>query len=135
MKYKKYKTPIKQVQLTPATIRLLEQAARRVRRGRPVRTHHGPWAVVASLRAANATAPDHLTPRHTCSMVLFMPATHLRWSRLPDGYTSGPWAIYDNGPGLGPTRGSGRWAVEHNGRWVANIDTLADAKRYAEDRS
>lgn len=58
------------------------------------------------------------------------------WRRADDGYRSadGRLAIHDNGPGRGPSRGSGRWAVEVDGRWLVNADTLAEAKRLAGDQ-
>jgi hypothetical protein len=55
-----------------------------------------------------------------------------RWSRTDGGYVRGGDAIFDNGPGRGPTRGGGRWALEIDGRWVANLDTLAAAKARAD---
>ena len=60
-----------------------------------------------------------------------------KWTRFdePDaiGYESGNARIYDNGPGVGPTKGGGRWALEIDGKWVANIDTLAQAKERANE--
>jgi hypothetical protein len=62
----------------------------------------------------------------------------MRWHRVDDG-TGYRLAdarldveIFDNGAGVGPSRGSGRWALEVNGRWIANIDTLAEAKERGE---
>lgn len=57
------------------------------------------------------------------------------WQRTDGGYQSadGRLVIYDNGSGFGPSRGSGRWAVEVDGRWLANVDTLTEAKRLAQD--
>lgn len=57
----------------------------------------------------------------------------MNWTRHDDGYESGRAKIYDNGGGLGPSKGSGRWAVEVDGKWVANVDTLAAAKQRAAD--
>lgn len=54
-----------------------------------------------------------------------------KWTRTLDGYVTDGAAIYDNGPGHGPAKGSGRWAVEIDGTWIANVDTLADAKQRA----
>ena len=59
-------------------------------------------------------------------------ATETRWARIADGYARGEWVIWDNGAGLGPAEGSGRWAVCRDGRWIANMDYLADAKRFAD---
>lgn len=53
------------------------------------------------------------------------------WQRVEDGYARGDARIFDNGSGVGPAKGSGRWAVEVAGRWVANVDTLAEAKTRA----
>jgi hypothetical protein len=50
------------------------------------------------------------------------------WTRTPDGYRAGDAEITDNGAGLGPAAGSGRWALTIAGRWVENLDTLAEAK-------
>jgi hypothetical protein len=62
------------------------------------------------------------------------PTTH-KWHRFDDqrgvGYRTDGAEIYDNGGGLGPSRGSGRWAVEVGGKWIANVDTLAEAKATA----
>lgn len=55
----------------------------------------------------------------------------MTWTRTEDGYRSGTIQITDNGKGLGPAKGSGRWAVTIEGKWVANVDTLAEAKDYA----
>jgi hypothetical protein len=54
-----------------------------------------------------------------------------RWHRIEEGYESGNARIFDNGAGLGPTKGGGRWAVEVDGKWLANVDTLDEAKRLA----
>jgi hypothetical protein len=63
-----------------------------------------------------------------------MSATEKTWTRISDsagdGYQRGNVKIWDNGKGFGSVRGSGRWAVEINGYWVANIDTLSEAKSY-----
>jgi hypothetical protein len=56
------------------------------------------------------------------------------WARIEDGYLKGDARITDNGAGIGPARGSGRWAVEIAGRWIANVDTLDEAKALAGDR-
>lgn len=56
-----------------------------------------------------------------------------KWTRIEDGYESGEARILDNGGGLGPNRGSGRWAIEIAGRWVANVDSLDEAKAEALD--
>ena len=53
------------------------------------------------------------------------------WERIADGYRLGNIDITDNGKGLGSSKDSGRWAVTIAGKWVANIDTLAEAKAYA----
>jgi hypothetical protein len=50
------------------------------------------------------------------------------WERIEDGYRCGLVVIHDNGAGVGPSSGSGRWAVEYDGKWQANIDTLKEAK-------
>lgn len=52
----------------------------------------------------------------------------VKWSRIEDGYASGNARVYDNGAGVGPSAGSGRWAVVIGGKWVANVDTLGAAK-------
>jgi hypothetical protein len=57
------------------------------------------------------------------------------WKRIEDGYASSRCAIYDNGAGVGPTKGGGRWALEIDGQWVANIDTLREAKLEAVRRT
>jgi hypothetical protein len=57
------------------------------------------------------------------------------WTRIEDGYESGQARIYDNGSGVGPSKGSGRWAVEIANKWVANVDTLAEAKQLAKGRA
>jgi hypothetical protein len=54
------------------------------------------------------------------------------WTRTPYGYVKGNARIDDNGGGLGPAKGSGRWAVTWAGWWVANVDTLAEAKALAD---
>lgn len=65
----------------------------------------------------------------------------MRWTRIDDGrdlgYQTGGLssphlALYDNGGGLGPARGSGRWSVYVGGYPLARVDTLAEAKRVAE---
>ena len=53
------------------------------------------------------------------------------WKRIEDGYQSGRATILDNGAGVGPSKGSGRWAVCIDGKWVANVDTLREAKNRA----
>ncbi len=75
------------------------------------------------------------------------PARHRRtamtaaagWARVRtgayDGYAKGDLLVVDNGAGVGSARGSGRWAVEVAGRWIANVDTLVEAKRLAEERA
>jgi hypothetical protein len=59
----------------------------------------------------------------------------LQWRRVSDGrgdgYARGNARVWDNGNGFGSSRGSGRWAVEVAGQWVANVDLLADAKTRA----
>lgn len=55
----------------------------------------------------------------------------MKWTRIEDGYQSGSLQIFDNGSGVGPTAGSGRWALVAEGRWVGNYDTLAAAKAEA----
>ena len=55
-----------------------------------------------------------------------------KWTRIEDGYESDNARIWDNGAGLGPAAGGGRWAVEIEGRWIANVDTLAQAKERVE---
>ena len=57
------------------------------------------------------------------------------WERIEDGYQRGSAQVFDNGAGVGPAKGSKRWAVIVSGRWVANVDTLAEAKRLAERAS
>jgi hypothetical protein len=51
------------------------------------------------------------------------------------GYRSadGRLGVWDNGGGMGSSRGSGRWAVELDGQWIANVDTLPIAKQRAVD--
>jgi len=39
--------------------------------------------------------------------------------------------VDDNGGGKGPAKGAGRWAVMVDCGWVANVDTLDDAKALA----
>jgi hypothetical protein len=41
--------------------------------------------------------------------------------------------ISDNGGGLGPQQGCGRWAVMIDGRWIANVDYLPAAKQMAAE--
>jgi hypothetical protein len=60
-------------------------------------------------------------------------ATTQNWQRTSDGYRRGPVEIHDNGAGLGPATGSGRWAVELDGEWIANVDTLDAAKDLATE--
>lgn len=59
------------------------------------------------------------------------------WTRIDTGsalgYERGRYQIFDNGAGLGPSQGSGRWALVIDGRWVANLDTLALAKAAADE--
>lgn len=56
-----------------------------------------------------------------------------KWTRIEDGYAYGERVrVWDNGAGLGPAAGSGRWAVEVDGKWLSNEDTLKDAKFRAE---
>lgn len=62
-----------------------------------------------------------------------MSAPAATWTRTEDGYAKGRVAIHDNGPGMGPARGSRRWAVEVDGKWLANVDTLAEAKSLGDD--
>lgn len=50
------------------------------------------------------------------------------WQRTADGYQRGDVEIFDNGAGMGPASGSKRWAVVVAGSWIANVDTLAQAK-------
>lgn len=68
-----------------------------------------------------------------------MTTTTLKWQRISDnagdGYAFGEMRIWDNGSGMGGQRGSGRWAVEVAGEWIANIDYLAEAKVRAEQES
>lgn len=63
------------------------------------------------------------------------------WKRTEDGDyelvapgSSSPAAfVFDNGAGVGPSKGSGRWAVaDALGKWIENVDTLRDAKAMAE---
>lgn len=56
-----------------------------------------------------------------------------KWTRIEDGYKLGSVEIFDNGGGLGPSAGSGRWALVLNGKWIANVDTLAEAKQRGEE--
>jgi GNAT superfamily N-acetyltransferase len=58
-----------------------------------------------------------------------------KWSRIEDeeGYERGSARIFDNGGGLGPARGGGRWAVEIDGKWISNEDTLVQAKAKADE--
>lgn len=59
----------------------------------------------------------------------------MRWRRVDrDGFVG--WELdgvqlLDNGGGMGGSRGSGRWAVMVAGVWVANVDTLREAKARA----
>lgn len=59
-----------------------------------------------------------------------------KWSRRgdKDGYdhSSGRASIYDNGAGVGPASGGKRWAVEIDGKWKENVDTLDEAKARVE---
>jgi hypothetical protein len=59
----------------------------------------------------------------------------MKWTRIEDdggrGYQSGNTQVWDNGAGVGAAAGSGRWALLIDGRWVANLDTLAAAKAQA----
>lgn len=61
----------------------------------------------------------------------------VKWERFERdgllGYSAvdGRVEVTDNGGGMGPAAGSGRWAVTVDGRWVANIDLLTDAKARA----
>lgn len=58
--------------------------------------------------------------------------TTAKWTRTDDGFALGTRAlVHDNGGGFGPSKGSGRWAVIVDGKWVANIDKLVDAKAIA----
>jgi hypothetical protein len=57
------------------------------------------------------------------------------WTRIPGGYRNGGAEIFDNGAGLGPAAGSGRWAIMVDGRWICNEDTLAIAKARVERRN
>jgi hypothetical protein len=41
--------------------------------------------------------------------------------------------VTDNGGGMGSSHGSGRWAVVIDGKWIANVDRLADAKTMVAD--
>lgn len=60
--------------------------------------------------------------------------TYRTWKRIEDdggkGYELGAAQVWDNGAGFG--RVQGRWAVEVDGKWLANVDSLADAKALAE---
>lgn len=60
-----------------------------------------------------------------------------KWQRIDTGstlgYRSGDYWLNDNGAGVGSAKGSGRWAVMLGNTWLANIDTLAEAKQYATD--
>jgi hypothetical protein len=58
----------------------------------------------------------------------------VKWTRIEDGYKAGRAQIFDNGQGVGPSKDSGRWAVTVDGRWIANADTLRDAKALAAGR-
>ena len=61
----------------------------------------------------------------------------MTWSRFDTGadlgYERGEARIFDNGDGFGRARGSGRWALELGGLWIANLDTLAEAKGRADE--
>ena len=57
---------------------------------------------------------------------------NLKWQRTSAGYRSGTFDITDNGGGFGPAKGNGRWAVSSYGRWLRNLDTLAEAQAFAE---
>lgn len=52
----------------------------------------------------------------------------MSYSRTADGYRLGRIDITDNGGGFGPAKDSGRWALLLDGRWLRNLDTLAEAK-------
>lgn len=60
------------------------------------------------------------------------------WKRYKDqqgdGYARENALIWDNGAGMAGAAGNGRWAVIIDGRWVAHIDTLAEAKAEADRR-
>ncbi len=58
-----------------------------------------------------------------------------KWERIEDGYQNGTVTISDNGGGLGPSKGSGRWAVSVDGKWIANVDTLAEAEAFGTCRA
>lgn len=64
-----------------------------------------------------------------------LPLPAPKWQRVEDGYRSadGRIEIWDNGAGVGPARGGGRWALMIDGKWIANIDMLTDAKRQAQE--
>lgn len=55
------------------------------------------------------------------------------WTRTDAGYRCGCVEITDNGGGFGAAKDGGRWALLLSGRWVANIDLLADAKARGAD--
>lgn len=60
----------------------------------------------------------------------------MKFQRIADGYQAQAAdgriiQILDNGNGLGPSKGSGRWALMVGGTWIANLDTLAEAKASA----
>lgn len=55
------------------------------------------------------------------------------WEKIEEGYKRGPVELLDNGGGYGPQRGNGRWALMFRGRWIANIDYLAEAKQRGEE--
>jgi 2'-5' RNA ligase len=57
-----------------------------------------------------------------------------KWKRILDGYELGRAQILDNGGGgggFGKAKGSRRWAVMIDGKWVANMDTVPEAKARA----
>lgn len=58
----------------------------------------------------------------------------MTWQRTLDGYERRGTVhveITDNGGGFGRAKGSGRWALTVDGRWIENLDTLAEAKARA----
>lgn len=65
----------------------------------------------------------------------------MKWTRLDTGsslgYVSGDGRVvlHDNGGGLGSSKGSGRWAVEVDGKWLANVDTLVEAKTLGKEKA
>lgn len=60
----------------------------------------------------------------------------MKFHRIPEGWVdpTGRAVISDNGGGFGPAAGSGRWAVTIDERWIANIDTLVEAKSVVAER-